>query len=59
MLKVFAFLQNFLAEPVRRDDRGVTSVEYALLLTMITAVLIGAVVAFGGVLSGVFKGFAF
>jgi Flp pilus assembly pilin Flp len=59
MLKVFAFLQNFLAEPVRRDDRGVTSVEYALLLTMITAVLIGAVVVFGGVLSGVFKGFAF
>jgi Flp pilus assembly pilin Flp len=59
MLKVFAFLQNFLAEPVRRDDHGVTSVEYALLLTMIGAVLIGAVVIFGGVLSGVFSGFKF
>jgi Flp pilus assembly pilin Flp len=59
MLRVFAFLQNFLAEPVRRDDRGVTSVEYALLLTMVGAVLIGAVVVFGGVLSGVFRGFAF
>jgi len=59
MLRVFAFLQNFLAEPVRRDDRGVTAVEYALLLTMIGAVLIGAVVVFGGVLSGVFRNFAF
>ena len=59
MLNVLAFLQNFLAEPLRRDDRGVTAVEYALLLTMIAAVLIGAVVIFGGVLSGVFSGFKF
>jgi len=59
MLNVLVFLQNFVAEPLRRDDRGVTSVEYGLLLTMIAAVLIGAVVIFGGVLSGVFKGFAF
>jgi Flp pilus assembly pilin Flp len=59
MLKVFAFLQNVLAEPVRRDDRGVTAVEYALLLTMIGAVLIGAVVIFGNLLSGVFGNFKF
>jgi pilus assembly protein Flp/PilA len=59
MLNVLAFLQNYLADTLRRDDRGVTAVEYALLLTMIAAVLIGAVVIFGGVLSGVFSGFKF
>lgn len=58
MLKVFAFLQNFGAD-LRHNDRGVTSVEYALLLTMIGVALIGAVVVFGGVLSGVFRNFAF
>jgi Flp pilus assembly protein TadG len=33
MLSVLAFLQNSLTGRVRRDDRGVTSVEYALLLS--------------------------
>ncbi len=59
MLKVFAFLQNFLAEPVRADDRGVTSVEYALLLTLIGGVLLAAVIVFGTFLSGVFNNFKF
>jgi Flp pilus assembly pilin Flp len=59
MLKVFASLQNFLAEPVRADDRGVTSVEYALLLTMIGGVLLTAVIAFSGVLTGAFNAFKF
>jgi Flp pilus assembly pilin Flp len=59
MLNVLAFLQNYLADTLRRDDRGVTAVEYALLLTMIAAVLIAAVLTFGGVLSKVFSGFAF
>jgi Flp pilus assembly pilin Flp len=58
MLKVFAFFQNFGAD-LRHNDRGVTAVEYALLLTMIAAVLIAAVLTFGGVLSGVFSGFKF
>ena len=59
MLKNSVYLRNFLSQPLRRDDRGVTSVEYALLLSMIAAVLIGAVVVFGGVLSGVFNNFKF
>lgn len=59
MLKVFAFLQNLLAEPVRADDRGVTSVEYALLLTLIGGVLLTAVIVFGTFLSGVFANFKF
>lgn len=37
MLKVFVFLQNFLAEPLRRDDRGATAVEYGLILAAVAA----------------------
>jgi Flp pilus assembly pilin Flp len=57
MLRVIAFLHNFLAEPVRRDDRGVTAVEYAVMLTMIAAVIAGGILAFGKALAGVFSGF--
>jgi Flp pilus assembly pilin Flp len=59
MLKVFAFLLNFLAEPVRADDRGVSAVEYGLLLTMIAVVLIPAVLIFGPKLATTFSGFNF
>lgn len=59
MLRVIAFLHNFLAEPVRRDDRGVTSVEYAVLLVMIGGVVAGAIALFGTALGNVFKNFAF
>jgi len=31
----------------RGDDRGATAVEYALLITLIAAVIFGAVAAFG------------
>ncbi len=60
MLRVFAFLQNFLAEPVRRDDRGVTAVEYGLILVFITVVgigLIATLTAFNTALQGLFRGF--
>ncbi len=59
MLSALAFLQNFLIGRVRRDDRGVTSVEYALLLALIVVVLITAVTAFSGVLGNVFASFKF
>ena len=35
MLKFCVFLHEFLTQPLRRDDRGVTSVEYGLLVTLI------------------------
>jgi Flp pilus assembly pilin Flp len=57
MLRVFAFLQNFLAEPVRRDDRGVTAVEYAILLTVVGIGLIATLTAFNTALRGLFAGF--
>lgn len=57
MLRVFAFLQNFIAEPVRRDERGVTSVEYALLLTFVGIGLIATLTAFNTALRGLFVTF--
>jgi len=57
MLKVFAFLQNLVTEPVRRDDRGITSVEYGLLLFIVAAGLITALGIFTPVLAGLFAKF--
>lgn len=55
MLRVLAHLTN----PVRRDDRGLTAVEYALLLMLVAAVIVGALTIFGHALSGVFSTEAF
>ncbi len=57
MLRVFAFLQKFTS-PVRRDERGVTAVEYALLLIGIMAALVVAAGIFGKALGGVFSTFS-
>ena len=57
MLRVFAFLQNRLAEPVRRDDRGVTAVEYAILITVVGIALIATLTAFATQLGNFFSGF--
>jgi Flp pilus assembly pilin Flp len=51
MLKVLACLTNL----VRRDDRGVTAVEYALLLVFVAAVLVASLKIFGPALGGVFN----
>ncbi len=56
MLKIFAFLQNFLAGPARRDDRGITATEYALLLAFVAVALIATLKAFTTALNGVFTG---
>ena len=47
MLKFVIFLQNFVSEPVRRDDRGATAVEYGLIVTLIAVVIIGVVTGIG------------
>jgi len=56
MLRVFTFLQNRLAEPVRKDD-GVTAVEYAILITVVGLALITTLTLFAGQLGGFFSGF--
>ena len=43
MLKLIVTAQNSISQRLRRDDRGVTSVEYALLVTLIAVAIIGAV----------------
>jgi pilus assembly protein Flp/PilA len=58
MLKVLAFLQNFLADPLRRDDRGATAVEYGLILVFIAVVIIAGLTLLGGNLLKLFNNVA-
>jgi Flp pilus assembly pilin Flp len=39
----------------RRQQRGATAVEYALVLTFIAGALVGAVGALGGIVLGLFR----
>jgi pilus assembly protein Flp/PilA len=54
MLKLYVSLQNFLAQPLRRDERGATAVEYGLMVALIAAVIVGVVTTLGGKLSTLF-----
>jgi pilus assembly protein Flp/PilA len=47
-------LQNFLADPVRRDDRGATAVEYGMIVALIAVVIVGAVKLLGTTLNGIY-----
>ena len=55
MLKFVIFLQNFLAGPVRGDDRGATAVEYGLIVTLIAVAIIVVVGAVGAALNTEFR----
>lgn len=59
MLRALAFLQNFITEPVRREDLGLSAVEYALLLALVVVGLIAALKIFGKALQGPFSSFKF
>lgn len=48
------YLLTFLAEPVRRDDRGATAVEYGLMVALIAVVIIAAVTLLGTNLIAIF-----
>ena len=50
---MIAYLMHALAS-VRNDDRGATAVEYALMVSLIAAVIVVAVGALGTGLSGMF-----
>jgi len=43
-----------LLKKVVRDERGVSALEYALIAGMLAGVIVTAVTAFGGQLSGAF-----
>ncbi len=55
MLKFSVYLHNFFTQPLRRrDDRGVTSVEYGLMLALVAVAITGVVITMTGALKGVF-----
>jgi pilus assembly protein Flp/PilA len=55
MLKLFVSAVNFVAAPLRRDDRGATAVEYGLIVALIAAVIIGIVATLGGQIASAFS----
>jgi pilus assembly protein Flp/PilA len=46
------FFRNF-ASPTRRNEEGASAVEYGLLVALIAAVIVTAVLALGGTVSGI------
>ncbi|MGH3256622.1 MAG: Flp family type IVb pilin [Streptosporangiaceae bacterium] len=55
MLKLYVSLQNFVSQPLRRDDRGATAVEYGLMVALIAAVIVGVVTTLGSKLGTMFS----
>jgi len=54
MLKHFVSVENLVARPLR-SERGVTAVEYGLLVALIAAVIIGIVIVVGHQVSNAFN----
>jgi pilus assembly protein Flp/PilA len=54
MLNALVFLRTFLGQRLRDDDRGVTMVEYGILVAVIALVVIVGATAFGNALSAFF-----
>jgi pilus assembly protein Flp/PilA len=55
MLSYYVSITNFLADRLRRDDRGATMVEYGLMLALIAAVCVVIIGLIGGHLNTMFK----
>jgi pilus assembly protein Flp/PilA len=47
MPRLYVFFQGTLAQLLRRDDRGTTAVEYAIIATLIAVVIVAVVAAIG------------
>jgi pilus assembly protein Flp/PilA len=58
MLRYYVYLLNFVTQPLQRDERGATAVEYALMVALIAAVIVIAVTALGAKLKTLFSGIA-
>ena len=58
MLSFLVFFQNLLDRSLRRDDRGVTAVEYGLLVFFIALVIIAGVTLLGKNLDALFSNIA-
>ena len=55
MLTLVTYVQNFLSQRLRRDDRGVTAVEYGLLVFLIALAIVIVVGTLGTNLSSIFN----
>jgi Flp pilus assembly pilin Flp len=55
MLMYVMFLQNWLAARLRQDDRGVTSVEYALIIAGVSVAIFATVTLLAGSINGAFN----
>ncbi len=55
MLKYVVYIQNLISQPLYRDDRGASAVEYGLLVALIAAVIVTAVTLIGTNLTSVFN----
>lgn len=53
-MSMFSRLWWSLSDPVRRDQRGATAVEYGLVVGFIAAAIVLAVTTLGGVVLGLF-----
>jgi pilus assembly protein Flp/PilA len=58
MLRYYVSILNFVTQPLYRDERGATAVEYALMVALIAAVIVIAVTALGAKLKTLFSGIA-
>jgi pilus assembly protein Flp/PilA len=55
MFDYLPMVWDYLMQPLRRNDRGATAVEYGLMVALIAAVIIGAVTLLGTNLNGLFN----
>ena len=56
MLRCYVYILNLVTQPLYRDDRGATAVEYALMVSLIAVAIVVAVTALGTKLKTVFNG---
>jgi pilus assembly protein Flp/PilA len=54
MLSYVAYVATFVVARLRRDDRGVTAVEYGLILALIAGVIIAGLLLLGPALNNLF-----
>jgi pilus assembly protein Flp/PilA len=55
MLSYFVFTASYVIDRFRRDDRGVTAVEYGLILALIAGVIITGLLLLGPAISSLFS----
>jgi Flp pilus assembly pilin Flp len=55
MLNLVTYLHNYLAYTLRRNDRGVTSVEYALIIVGVAVAIFATLGLLAGSINGAFN----